>query len=108
MTDAELLEFAREFRIGILGGRPSRGMCFMVCAPLVTLLQMHGVDCEMIETFNGYCNHVWIRLADDRALDPTADQFNELFAVGLPEVYLGPPGPYQGFMDGEFHEPLRD
>jgi hypothetical protein len=37
-------------------------------------------------------NHVWIKLTDGRALDPTADQFNVLFpAMKMPPVYLGPP-----------------
>jgi len=31
------------------------------------------------------CDHVWLRLADGRALDPTLDQFD----VALPAVYLG-------------------
>ena len=32
-------------------------------------------------------NHVWLRLSDGRALNPSADRFN----AGLPPVYLGPP-----------------
>ena len=33
-------------------------------------------------------NHIWIRLADGRVLDPTADQFGD-----YPPVYLGDPLP---------------
>lgn len=92
MTDAELIEFAAEFREGILNGRPSNWMCAAVCWPLATLLNMHGVECEAVESDLGDLNHVWIRLADGRALDPTADQFNILFPhYDLPPVYLGKP-----------------
>lgn len=87
MTDPELIDFAIEFRKGILDGRASWGMCFAVSAPLATLLRLHGVDGELEESAVGVSNHFWIRLADGRVLDPTADQFDE----ALPPVYLGPP-----------------
>lgn len=93
MTDAELIEFASEFRDGILDGTPSAMACAMVCEPLVTLLNMSGVQCSIaktdaIRTSYGSCNHVWIALADGRVLDPTADQFNDE-GLDLPPVYLG-------------------
>jgi hypothetical protein len=90
MTDAELIDFVAGFRSGMLDGDPPHGKCFMVCAPLVTLLNMHGVECAMIESAipgDDFDNHVWIRLSDGRALDPTADQFSRYH---LPPVYLGP------------------
>lgn len=98
MNDDELLEFASEFREGIIdgvGGGQSDFMCAAICWPLVTILNMQGVPCESVTTDNvetdyGSCNHVWIRLADGRALDPTADQFNNV-AREYPPVYLGPP-----------------
>lgn len=53
---------------------------------------MAGVETECVETDLGAMNHIWLRLPDGRALDPTADQFNRLFpAMNLPAVYLGPP-----------------
>ena len=88
MTDGELMEFVTEFREGILDARSSDMMCFMVCAPLVTFLRMHGVNAEMVEIEHDGGNHVWLRLDDGRVLDPTADQF------GLPPVYLGEPQPF--------------
>lgn len=93
MTDAELIEFASEFREGILDGTPSAMMCGMICEPLVTLLNMIGVPCSIaktnaIRTSYGSCNHVWIYLADGRVLDPAADQFNDE-GLALPPVYLG-------------------
>ena len=92
MTDDEIVEFAADFRSGILDGRPSEFMCFMVCSPLATLLNMHGVENEVIESDLGHMNHFWIKLSDGRALDPTADQFNSLFpSLSLPPVYLGAP-----------------
>lgn len=96
MTDAELIDFAKEFREGILDGRSSHSMCFMVCAPLVGLLRFYGVEAELVECENGHCNHFYIRLADGRALDPTVDQFNHLFNENFPAIYLGPETKYQG------------
>jgi hypothetical protein len=92
MTDQELVQFATEFREGILGGRPSDWMCAAVSWPLASLLSLHGTPCEAVESDLGECNHVWIRLADGRALDPTADQFNKWFPEkNYPAVYLGAP-----------------
>jgi hypothetical protein len=91
MTDAELVEFVADFREGILDGRPSDMMCFMVCAPLVTLLNMYGVKCEMVSGEDDERNHYWLKLADGRVLDPTADQFNGSQHRRLPPVYLGKP-----------------
>jgi hypothetical protein len=87
MTDAELLRFVIAFRAGLLGRRASTQTCFMLCAPLSTSLTMHGVPNTLVEVWLGRQNHVWLRLSDGRALDPSADQFN----AGLPPVYLGPP-----------------
>lgn len=97
MTDKQLVEFATEFREGILDGRSSAWMCAAVCWPLATLLEMHGVKTETVTTDLGEMEHVWLRLADGRALDPTADQFNEYgFQPPMPPVYLGPPTKYHG------------
>lgn len=68
MTDEELVAFATEFREGILDGGPSDMMCAAVCWPLATLLGMNGVECECIESDLGEFNHIWIRLANGRAL----------------------------------------
>lgn len=90
MTDGELIDFASEFRSGILGDDPSAMMCAAVSWPLAAFLRCHGVDCDtptsIVQTDYGQCNHVWIRLSDGRVLDPTADQFGN-----YPPVYLGPP-----------------
>jgi len=97
MTDPELIQFAREFREGILGNRPSTGMCAAVCWPLVALLRVSGVPCDSREGTwedeRSTGNHVWIMLEDGRALDPTADQFNQFGYSDLPDVYLGFPLP---------------
>lgn len=98
MTDAELIAFATEFREGILEGKPSNWHCAMICWPLESLLNMHGVACKAVETDLADMNHVWLQLEDGRALDPTADQFNYLFADTMPPVYLGPPVVYHGVL----------
>lgn len=92
MTDADLIECATEFREGMLGEGASTMMCAAVCWPLAGFLRFSGVDCETEDreiADEGYpANHVWLRLADGRVLDPTADQFP---ALGLPAIYLGKP-----------------
>jgi hypothetical protein len=93
VTDDELITIATEFRSGILGSRKSRGMCFVIAAPLQALLSYYGFETELVEHDLDdpmWRNHVWIRLPDGRALDPTADQFADL---QLPPVYLGEPHP---------------
>jgi hypothetical protein len=100
VTDAELIEFASEFRDGILDGTPSDMMCAAVSWPLAALLRGGGVSCESVETKDvetdyGSVNHVWIRLADGRVLDPTADQFSTA-ARPYPPVYLGQPTELHG------------
>ena len=90
MTDKQLVRFATSFRSGILAKNPSNWMCAAICWPLQPLLKMAGVKCEVIESDLGHMNHVWLRLEDGRALDPTADQFNHLFLKDYPPVYLGP------------------
>jgi hypothetical protein len=90
VSDDDLVEFATEFRAGILDGRASRFMCAAVSWPLAALLRCHGLSCETVESDLGDCNHVWIRLADGRVLDATADQFN-YFWTQYPPVYLGKP-----------------
>ena len=90
MGDEELIEFANEFREGILDGRPSNLMCAMVSWPLASLLRCTGVDCDTVESELPEMNHIWIRLADGRTLDPTADQFSTA-GKKYPKVYLGEP-----------------
>ena len=50
MTDKQLIRFATEFRAGILGDRSSRMMCAAVCWPLASLLSLHGVKAEAVES----------------------------------------------------------
>ncbi|RFB76630.1 hypothetical protein [Methylovirgula sp. 4M-Z18] len=88
MTDDELVEFATEFRDDLLGGQESKLMCAAVCWPLASYLRFCGVECKCVESDLGSVNHVWIKLADGRALDPNADQFNSE-AKRWPAVYLG-------------------
>ena len=95
MNDAQLIEFAAEFRRGIIGRRYSDMMCFAICAPLITLLEMRGTPGALVQSTARFgedeYNHFWIELRDGRALDPTADQFSAHIGKRLPKVYLGPP-----------------
>jgi hypothetical protein len=96
MSDRKLVRTASEFRKGILGRSPSRRMCFAVCAPLLGLLAMdkafRGSLAESdVRKSDVIFNHIFIALDDGRVLDPTADQFNDLFAEQMPKVYLGAP-----------------
>lgn len=95
MTDKQLIRVARDFRDGILGGRSSHLMCFAIAAPLQGFLSaVYGVESTLEEIDFGDMNHVWLRLSDNRILDPTADQFS-----GMPPVYLGDiPEPYRSKM----------
>lgn len=89
--DQTLLTTSKEFRDGLLQGCSSDKMCFMICAPLQGLLRFMGISTVMMESDLGECNHVWLKLDDGRALDPTGDQFNWVNDEKMPEIYLGPP-----------------
>ena len=92
MKDRELVKIATSFRRGLLGKKSSWMMCAVVSWPLASLLRgLYGIDCECVESDLGFCNHIWIKLPDGRALDATADQFNHLSSTQNPTVYLGPP-----------------
>lgn len=97
MKDKYLVDYAMHFRRGILDGRRSDMMCFAVCAPLASLLNLNGVQTALVESIvdldEGEINHFWLRLLDGRALDPTIDQFKKFMGKRLPKVYLGPPLP---------------
>ena len=92
MSDEELMRITKDFRDGILRGRPSVMMCAAVSWALEGFLNsIYDLNCKSVEGDLGHCNHVWIELQDGRVLDPTADQFNEMFRHDFAEVYLGPP-----------------
>lgn len=87
--DAELLRMVAAFREGILNGESSAFMCHAICLPLQSLLAHGGLDVTRVQGWvdcGDYdMEHTWLRLADGRVLDPTADQF----PLSLPPVYLG-------------------
>lgn len=89
MKDKELLKYVKEFTKGITESN-SVGKCYMVVAPLSTLLDMSGVENEIekgIVIYKGEeYEHFWIKLKDGRILDPTSDQFKKL---NLKCPYLG-------------------
>lgn len=78
MIDAEIRKIAKGFVKGLLDGRSTVDMCYMVCSPLAAYLSFCKVDCTLTEgEVNGY-HHFWITLADGKIIDPTADQFSFL------------------------------
>lgn len=62
----------------------------MVSSPLSSYLQFMGIENKLVEgeveTPNELWGHYWIKLPDNRIIDPTAGQFKSL---NLPSVYLG-------------------
>ena len=90
MTDKQLIKFTTNFRHGLIGKQPSTSKCFMVSAPLQSILELSGVKTELVEMdfFIGdyVFNHVFLKLPNGQILDATADQFPE---AKLPKVYLG-------------------
>jgi hypothetical protein len=79
MTDKELITMCKQFTKGILAGRSTVDMCFIVCSPLAAFLSGCGVSCTLTEgELNGTYHHFWITLSDGRVIDPTADQFGLL------------------------------
>jgi hypothetical protein len=82
------------FRRGLLGRRPSRLMCFVVCAPLEALLTLEGHAVKMshgwiLDEEGDEIAHTWLRLSDGRIIDPTADQFKKPDGGKMPRVYIG-------------------
>lgn len=89
--ESVLEEICTEFREGILNGGTSLDMCFAVCAPLQSYLEMCGYQTELVMGYVGSGNHYWLRLPDGTIIDPTADQFNYLLKKRnkMPPVYIG-------------------
>lgn len=87
--DIALLSYSARFRSAVLKGASSSRMCAALSGPLHAALQAKGVDCSLEESTLPLCNHVFLRLADGRALDVTADQFDTGGGARVPAVYLG-------------------
>jgi len=102
MKDEMIIQFASQFRKGLLNNNISQGMCFAVCVPLQSLLSIGGIETELkIVDFKNN-NHAFLIFNDGRILDPTADQFP---ASGLPAVYLGSmPDCYTAWMQESISE----
>ena len=98
LSDRKLKELAFNFRYGIIEDQPSIQKCMMVSAPLQGFLRaIYDIQTKLEEVDFGHCNHVFLRLPDDRILDATADQFHD-----MPKVYLGEmPETYKQMMKEE-------
>ncbi len=90
IKDVEVLQYATQFRHAIIGDGDSTQMCAAISGPLASAFAIKGIPALVMESDLGICNHVFLRLADGRILDPTADQFNWCSSQSLPGVYLGP------------------
>jgi hypothetical protein len=86
MADKELIKISKGFVKGILDGKPTTDMCFIVCSPLQAYLSFCGISCSLTEGDIIHCDnelhHFWITLDDGKIIDPTADQF------GLLNIYV--------------------
>ncbi len=92
---AEIIEIATDFREGMLEGKSSTSMCWILSHPLAGFLSFCGIDCGSVVDGNVKqgplsLHHCWIDMRNGIILDPTADQFvspetNE----PMPPVYLG-------------------
>lgn len=97
MTDSEIKEVTTKFVAGLLWKKKSRGMCFMVCAPLQGFLAACGVETKLISgeiTFNEgglthIWDHYWLRLPSGKILDPTANQFKAPNGKQMPAIFMG-------------------
>ena len=93
LTDADLIKLSTQFRYGVIGRTKSWGKCLLVTSPLYCYLKFLKVDCKMIEGYvtigDNITNHYWILLPDNRILDATADQFNEVREKQMPKVFVG-------------------
>lgn len=93
MTDLNLLKIVRGFRKGLLGNKKPNMMCFAVCSPLKTFLQVGGIECKLKEVCVVQGPSVWfhwyLELEDGRILDPTASQFVAPDGQKMPVIYLG-------------------
>lgn len=87
----EILKYARAFRDAVLQGNSSDRMCVALSAPLHAAFQAQGIQCELVVSDLGECEHIFLKLPDRQVLDPTADQFNWCSQQKLPGVYLGEP-----------------
>lgn len=67
--------------------------CCCVVWPLQGYLLACGLETEVVEgrihANEGIWNHFWLKLPDNRILDPTADQFSTPEGEKMPRTYLG-------------------
>lgn len=103
MTDKKLIQTIKSFVKGLLSGKPTTDMCFMVCSPLVTYLNGCGIKCDLTEgELQKRYHHFWITLEDGRVIDPTADQF------GLLNIYVRKqPSYYRKYTSADYDKQIK-
>lgn len=84
----QLKIFCRQFRNGMLDGKPSKGQCAKVSWALQGYLSFAlKLDTEVHQSDVGKWNHMYLVLPDGDIIDCTADQFGKKY----PQVYIGKP-----------------
>lgn len=102
MEDKELIKAIKGFVKGLLNGRSTTDMCYVVCSPLVAFLSAIKVDATLTEGEVNEYHHFWITLSDGRIIDPTADQF------GLLNIYVRkPPSYYRRYTAKDYNERIE-
>lgn len=89
----ELERIVRGFTAGILDGRSCKNMCFAVCYPLQSYLNICGYDvelkeCEIMQGGDTY-QHYYLLMDNRTVIDPTAGQFTDPAGFAMPDIYIG-------------------
>ena len=96
MTTEEIIEYSKNFRMGLFGNKKGDGLCFAVSAPLCGALKFMGVNCRLghfhVEGFDSFEEHYAIVVRETELLDPTYDQIKagnpQMFYGKIPENYI--------------------
>jgi hypothetical protein len=103
MSNEDIKKLAKHFTAGLLQGKSTVDMCYIVCSPLVSYLNFCGIECSLTEgELNGIYHHFWITLSDGRIIDPTANQF------GLLNVWARKqPSYYKAYTAKDFDDKIK-
>ena len=88
-ASAGIVKVVSDLRDGMLDGKPSTAMCFVVCYVLVGYLRFTGYECELVQGRVRDYEHFWIKFRDGNVVDPTADQFSQPNGEPMPKTYYG-------------------
>ena len=94
LSQQDLKQIAKEFTDGLLNERATTDMCYAVCSPLQSYLDMFDIDCKLVKgdflIKDVIIEHYWIEMDDNSILDPTADQLSKQYDLPeLPMIFIG-------------------